>query len=157
MRFFGDPKRREPTRPLVNDVPEAPKARSAPPLRGLTIEAMEPRILLSSYELSTLGSFEFEGNGPSDRPVIDSSGNLFGTTPFTGPDGDGTVWEIARGSTTITTLASFNGTNGDIPQRRRNPRLQRRRLRSPFWWRQRPGHRMGGRQGEHGDHRSCLL
>ena len=46
---------------------------------------------------------------------MDSSGNLYGTTERGGANGDGTVFELAHGSSTITTLASFNGTNGVDP------------------------------------------
>ena len=46
---------------------------------------------------------------------MDSSGNLYGTATDGGADGDGTVFELAQGSGTITTLASFNGTNGATP------------------------------------------
>ena len=35
--------------------------------------------------------------------------------PEGGASNDGTVFELAKGSGTITTLASFNGTNGAIP------------------------------------------
>ena len=44
--------------------------------------------------------------------IMDSSGNLYGTTSGGGASNDGTVFELAHGSGTITTLASFNGTNG---------------------------------------------
>ena len=47
--------------------------------------------------------------------VMDSSGNLYGTTYGGGSSGDGSVFELAPGSGTITTLASFNGTNGWSP------------------------------------------
>ena len=47
--------------------------------------------------------------------TIDSNGNLFGTTEAGGATGFGTVFEIALGSTIITTLASFNGFNGVNP------------------------------------------
>ena len=47
--------------------------------------------------------------------IMDSSGNLYGTTAAGGASGDGTVFELAHGSGTITTLASFNGTNGANP------------------------------------------
>ena len=47
---------------------------------------------------------------------MDSSGNLYGTTYSEAPPSDGTVFEFAQGSSTITTLASFNGTNGDRPR-----------------------------------------
>ena len=46
---------------------------------------------------------------------MDSSGNLYGTTAGGGASDDGTVFELAQGSGTITTLASFNGTNGAEP------------------------------------------
>ncbi len=46
---------------------------------------------------------------------MDSSGNLYGTTDEGGADNDGTVFELAKGSGTITTLASFNGSNGENP------------------------------------------
>lgn len=47
--------------------------------------------------------------------VIDSSGNLYGTTEAGGASDDGTVFEIIHGSGAITTLASFNGANGKTP------------------------------------------
>ena len=43
---------------------------------------------------------------------MDSSGNLYGTTPTGALGGGGTVFELAQGSGTITTLASFNEPNG---------------------------------------------
>ena len=46
---------------------------------------------------------------------MDGSGNLYGTTDGGGANGDGKVFEVAKGSGTITTLASFNGTNGAEP------------------------------------------
>ena len=51
---------------------------------------------------------------------MDSSGNLYGTT-YGNVAGEpastyyGTVFELAHGSGTITTLASFNGTDGQYP------------------------------------------
>ncbi len=46
----------------------------------------------------------------------DSSGNLFGTTDRGGANDDGTVFEMANGSTTITTLSSFNSVDGTDPE-----------------------------------------
>ena len=47
--------------------------------------------------------------------VVDAAGNLFGTTSNGGAFADGTVFEIANGSGVMTTLLSFNGTNGATP------------------------------------------
>ena len=50
------------------------------------------------------------GGGPLGGLVMDSSGNLYGTTSqWPAPTTDGTVFELAQGSGTITTLASFSG------------------------------------------------
>jgi uncharacterized repeat protein (TIGR03803 family) len=47
--------------------------------------------------------------------TLDSHGNLFGTTSSGGLYNDGTIFEIAQGSTNITTLASFDSATGDDP------------------------------------------
>ena len=67
----------------------------------------------------TLGSFNvFNGSEPVAGLVMDSSGNLYGTTPD-GAGGSGgargNIFELAKGSNTISTLASFNGTNEGVP------------------------------------------
>ena len=65
-----------------------------------------------SGTITTLASFNgTNGANPYAGLVEDSSGNLFGTTYEGGASGDGTVFEVQAGSGTITTLASFNGTN----------------------------------------------
>jgi len=51
--------------------------------------------------------------------LSDTAGDLFGTTQSGGANDQGTVFEIANtgsASSTPTTLVSFNGTNGAIPQ-----------------------------------------
>ncbi len=65
----------------------------------------------------------FDGNNgasPWSSLIADSVGNLFGTTQSGGTDGDGTVFEIAKGdgtyASTPTTVVSFNGINGTAPQ-----------------------------------------
>jgi uncharacterized repeat protein (TIGR03803 family) len=70
-----------------------------------------------SHTITTLASFN-GANGASPQAVLmeDRNGNLFGTTTAGGPAGDGTVFELAKGSSTISTLASFNGANGARPQ-----------------------------------------
>jgi uncharacterized repeat protein (TIGR03803 family) len=80
------------------------------------LEALEIRLTLS---LTTLASFSGFPNGsfPVGGVIMDSSGNLYGTTSDGGGNHiDGTVFKVARGSGAITTLASFNGTNGSEPE-----------------------------------------
>ncbi len=68
--------------------------------------------------LTTLATFGGIPNGYDavGGVIMDSSGNLYGTTAGGGANRDGTVFELAHGSGTITTLVSFNGTNGLSPE-----------------------------------------
>ncbi len=69
-----------------------------------------------SNSLSTIASFNgTNGASPSGGLILDSQGNLYGTTYGGGADGNGTVFEIANGSNSLSTIASFNGTNGKNP------------------------------------------
>jgi uncharacterized repeat protein (TIGR03803 family) len=63
-----------------------------------------------SSTITTLASYSGPGQGsdPQGGLIIDSNGNLFGTTAFGGAAGDGVAYELASGSTTVTTLASFS-------------------------------------------------
>jgi uncharacterized repeat protein (TIGR03803 family) len=79
------------------------------------VEAVESRVLLSAYTFHSVASTSPNGLSPQSQLVFDSSGNAFGTTEFGGADGIGTVFEIAHGSTNLTTLASFNAVNGSEP------------------------------------------
>jgi uncharacterized repeat protein (TIGR03803 family) len=69
-----------------------------------------------------LNALAFFSDTNARRPLagvtIDAHGNLYGTTAGGGPTGDGTVWMVKAGTSTITTLASFNGTNGSAPEGR---------------------------------------
>jgi uncharacterized repeat protein (TIGR03803 family) len=66
-----------------------------------------------SSSIATLASFNgSNGANPSSASIIDTSGNLFGTTASGGIDNDGTIWEMVAGSNTISTVATFTGTNG---------------------------------------------
>jgi uncharacterized repeat protein (TIGR03803 family) len=86
------------------------------------LEALEDRLVLSNGgsgidPLYTLASFNgSNGDGPQRNLLMDGSGNLYGTTGGGGAYSDGTIFELAQGSSTITTLASFNGTNGANPE-----------------------------------------
>jgi len=47
--------------------------------------------------------------------TMDGAGNFYGVAGGGGANGYGTVWEIAKGTNTITALASFHGSNGFYP------------------------------------------
>ena len=73
-------------------------------------------IAAGSNTITTLANFSYgNGSAPSGGVVLDGAGNLFGTTQYGGSSYDGTVFEIAAGSNTITTLANFTGDNGANP------------------------------------------
>src|SRR5271156_4228258 len=80
-------------------------------------ESLESRVLFSTYVLNSLASFSLASSGqaPEGGVALDASGNLYGTTTSEGVDADGTIFEVAHGTTTATTIASFNGTNGADP------------------------------------------
>lgn len=85
--------------------------------RGPRFETVERRVLLSSYMLSTLADFDGSKSANPSALTVDSVGNLYGTTPGGGAYNFGAVFEVARGSNTITTLASFlGGVSGAIPR-----------------------------------------
>jgi RHS repeat-associated protein len=66
--------------------------------------------------LDTLASFDgSNGATPAGALFMDDNGNLLGTAANGGDSGDGTVFELAHGSSTITPLQSFDGTHGAHP------------------------------------------
>jgi uncharacterized repeat protein (TIGR03803 family) len=70
-------------------------------------------IAKGTTNLTILGAFNgSNGGGPSAGVTVSAAGNLYGTTGYNGANGDGTVWEIAKGTTNLTALASFNGSIG---------------------------------------------
>jgi uncharacterized repeat protein (TIGR03803 family) len=70
----------------------------------------------ASGTITTLASLNGTvGQGPNGTLLMDGSGNLYGVAAEGGASSDGTVFEVARGSGTITALASFNGTDGQWP------------------------------------------
>ncbi|HET6250870.1 MAG TPA: choice-of-anchor tandem repeat GloVer-containing protein [Tepidisphaeraceae bacterium] len=67
--------------------------------------------------ITTLASFNgVNGSTPHGSVTLDANGNLFGTTTAGGTSGDGTIFEVARGTGAITTIASFAGANGVDPE-----------------------------------------
>jgi uncharacterized repeat protein (TIGR03803 family) len=73
-------------------------------------------VAAGSGTISTLAAFNgSDGADPRGGLILDGSGNLFGTTASGGANNDGTVFELASGSSSITTLANFNGSNGAGP------------------------------------------
>lgn len=61
----------------------------------------------------TLGTFNgLNGSVPNPDvgAVLDARGNIYGTTTSGGANGDGTVFEIPKGTNTILTLANFTST-----------------------------------------------
>jgi uncharacterized repeat protein (TIGR03803 family) len=69
-----------------------------------------------SNAITTLASFDgTNGSYPPSGVGIDAQGNLFGCTEQGGANGDGVIFEVVKGSNTITPLASFDGTNGSDP------------------------------------------
>ena len=70
----------------------------------------------SSGMISVLANFNgTNGSNPYAGLIEDSSGDLFGTTEFGGPSFAGSVFEWVKSSGTISVLANFNGTNGELP------------------------------------------
>ena len=72
-----------------------------------------------TYTLSTLYNFRSDSNssGPSapSALIVDTAGNLYGTTMFGGKGRDGTVYELSAEGV-FTVLHAFNGTDGNFPQ-----------------------------------------
>ena len=79
-----------------------------------------------SGSINIVASFDgSDGSNPGSGLVIDSNGDIFGETGMGGASfgnvnalsgqGYGSIFEVAAGSGTITTLASFNGTDGEVP------------------------------------------
>ncbi len=66
--------------------------------------------------LTTLASFNFANGGSYAGPVVDSGGNLFGTTASTGVGGTsgGTLFEWVKSSGTISVLANLDDPAGGL-------------------------------------------
>lgn len=74
-------------------------------------------VVAGSGNVTTLANFDgTDGSAPTAGVIMDSAGDVFGTTSSGGANGDGTVFEVVAGSGTVTTLATFNKTNGAAPE-----------------------------------------
>src|SRR5579863_530545 len=74
---------------------------------AVVAEALEPRRLLNAVDvLASLNNGD-QGGVPETGLLMDGKGDLFGTTTGGGADGYGTIFEIPKGSTTTTVLASL--------------------------------------------------
>lgn len=70
-----------------------------------------------SHILNTLVAFSGNnGANPYAGLMLDKPGNLYGTTSSGGAGGQGTVFKIAAGTASVTTLAAFDYTNGASPE-----------------------------------------
>src|SRR6202034_1601501 len=69
-----------------------------------------------SSTISTLAYFNGSRGAYRDAGlVMDSAGDLYGTTGSGGATRHGTIIELPKGSGTVTVLSSFNGGNGTDP------------------------------------------
>jgi uncharacterized repeat protein (TIGR03803 family) len=77
---------------------------------GANDEGTVFEIASGSNAVTTLGTFNATTNGgyPRGGVSMDGNGNLFGTTFLGGANDEGTVFEVAEGSNTISTVANFN-------------------------------------------------
>lgn len=79
------------------------------------MEQVEARRLLAHYAFSKLGLVNEDGNDPTDAPVVvDASGDVFGTEAFGGANGNGEIFEVAKGSGKAVALVSFGALDSDF-------------------------------------------
>jgi uncharacterized repeat protein (TIGR03803 family) len=70
-----------------------------------------------SHALSTLVDFNVaNGANPIGSLIADNTGNLYGVTVYGSSFDDGTVFELAAGSHTLSTLDVFHGPDGQNPE-----------------------------------------
>jgi uncharacterized repeat protein (TIGR03803 family) len=74
-------------------------------------------IAAGTHTITTLVSFNgTNGAFPEGTLIADAAGNLYGTTDVGGANGRGTVFEVAAGTHALTTLVTFDGSNGSYPE-----------------------------------------
>src|ERR1700722_6830727 len=71
------------------------------------------KVAAKTNALTTLAFSSSSAGNPIAGLIADGVGNLFGATSAAGVESlGGSVYEVAAGSNSLTTLASFNGVNG---------------------------------------------
>eukprot|EP01037_Dinobryon_pediforme_P016245 gene16245-16423_t len=93
-----------------------PRTNAAPAIALAILTAAA--LAAHAQTLTKIADFTSVTGGGGTSLIVDSNGNLFGTTSAGGANTSGTVFEIAKtGSTygTVTTITTFNGTNGSTP------------------------------------------
>jgi hypothetical protein len=74
------------------------------------------KVVHDSNTVRTITSFDGQNGVEPDGLVLDSRGDIFGTTELSGPSGTvcyGEVFEVVKGSSTVTPIVAFDGTDGD--------------------------------------------
>lgn len=75
-----------------------------------------PSVANAGFTLTTIANFNgTNGAQPQAGVTRDAQGNLYGTTELGGATDRGTIFRIAAGTGALTTIAAFDGANGDLP------------------------------------------
>ena len=91
-------------------------AKAALALGALSWLVFAPQTAFAGPTLTDLTLFNSaNGSTPNSGVTLDSAGNLYGTALYGGSNGDGAVYEIAKGTGVIHDLAAFDNTNGANP------------------------------------------
>src|SRR5579862_5113149 len=90
-------------------------SRSALTTRSLICESLETRRLLSGYTLTALADLNSStGLEVQSHLLLDSQGNLFGTTEVGGVNQGGTLFELPAGEHQPNVLNSFSPNEQDL-------------------------------------------
>ena len=71
--------------------------------------------VLHNFSAEATGGINSDGANPIGSLLLGHDGNFYGTSAGGGAYGHGTIFEVNGTTLAFTTLASFNGTNGDVP------------------------------------------
>ena len=97
-----------------------PRMRDRRQTAAILVEPLESRVLMSAvpnYTFVAPTSFQIKTTGAHPQGLVaDTLGNLYGVTTTGGTKGYGTLFKVAVGSSTITKIADFTGTNGLSPR-----------------------------------------